>query len=124
MIARILPPEEYGKLDVTGMVCIAPACRPEDVQIIVIEEDGQIVATMGTYRVTHFEGLWIDPKHRGNAGVARRLMKAGISAAKKWTDQWVWGASGTDHMDDIMKRMGGVKMPVETFVLSLEDSHA
>jgi len=36
---------------------------------------------------------------------------------RKWNDEWAYGASGTDHMNDIMQRMGGVKMPVETFVI-------
>lgn len=120
MIARILPPDEWSKLD-TGFPPIGTTLRPEDSQVIVIEDEGKIVASVGTFRVTHFESLWIHPEYRGNAGVARRLMKACVSAARKWTDQWVWGCSGTDHMNDILERMGGKKMPVDTFIVPLLD---
>ena len=48
-------------------------------------------------------------------------MKAGIDSAKKWTDQWVWAASGNDHTDDLMTRMGGVKMPTDTFVIPIQE---
>ena len=119
MEARILAPDEWVKLE-TGFEPLGTTLRPEDSQVIVIEEDGKIIASVGTFRVTHFESLWIHPDYRGNAGVARRLMKQAIIAAKKWTDQWVWGCSGTDHMNDVLIRMGGIKMPVDTFVIPLE----
>jgi len=117
VITRVLPPEEWHKLSVTDMTNIGPAFRPEDVQIVVVEDEGRIVATLGAFRVCHLEGLWIDPEYRGNAGMARKLMKGAVSAVRKWNDEWAYGASGTDHMNDIMQRMGGVKMPVETFVI-------
>jgi hypothetical protein len=117
--ARVLPKEEWGKLSVTGIAPIETTLRPEDVQIVVVEDGDRIVASMGTFRVTHFEGLWIDPEYRGNAGLGRRLMKAGIQAAKKWTDRWVWGASDTHHMNDIIRRVGGVKLPIETFIIEI-----
>lgn len=124
-MARVLPRDEWDRLEPTGVRLLAPSLRDEDSEVLVIEDAGRIVATMGTYRVTHFEGLWIDPEYRGNAGLARRLMKAGIDSAKKWTDQWVWAASGNDHTDDLMTRMGGVKMPTDTFVIPIsEESNA
>ena len=119
MKARILPREEWSRLD-TGFPAIGTTLRPDDSQVIVVEdESGKIVASVGTFRVTHFEGLWIAPEHRGNAGVARSLMKECVAAARKWTDEWVWGSSGTDHMDDILKRLGGKKMPVDTYIVPL-----
>lgn len=120
-MARVLPRDEWDRLEPTGVRLLAPSLRDEDSEVLVIEDAGRIVATMGTYRVTHFEGLWIDPEYRGNAGLARRLMKAGIDSAKKWTDQWVWAASGNDHTDDLMTRMGGVKMPTDTFVIPIQE---
>ena len=119
MEVRTLSPSEWVNLE-TGFPPLGTTLRPEDSQVVVVEDNGKIIASVGTFRVTHFESLWIDPEYRGNAGVARRLMKGAIGAAKKWTDQWVWGCSGTDHMNDILTRMGGVKMPVDTFVVPLE----
>lgn len=119
MKARVLPREEWGKLEVSGIPQIGLTLRPEDVQVLVVEDGGRVVATMGVFRVTHFESLWIDPEYRGNAGLGRRLIKAGIEAARKWATDWAWGASGTDHMDSIMSRMGGQKVPVSTFVVPI-----
>lgn len=93
--------------------------RPEDVQMVVIEDGGRIVATMGVFRVTHFEGLWIDPEYRGNAGLGRRLIKMGITAARKWADNWVWGASDTDHMADIIGRIGGKPLPIQSHLIDI-----
>lgn len=120
MNERILPREEWSKLDVTGFPAIGSTLRPEDSKVTVIEEAGEIVASLGTFRFTHFESLWIAPKYRGNPAVARKLMRAGAKAAREWTDQWVWGCSGTEHMNDILERLGGRRMPVETFILSID----
>jgi len=119
MNARILSREEWEKLAVTGFEQLGKTLRPEDSQIAVVEEDGKIVATLGVFRVTHFESLWIAPEYRGNAGVVRRLVKAAVSAARKWTDNWVWGASDTPQMDDVIGRTGGVQLPIHTYMIPL-----
>ncbi len=117
MNVRTLPKEEWNRL--TEVPNIGPALRPEDCQVLVVEDGNRIVATLGAFRVTHFEGLWIDPAYRGNPGLARKIMKAGVTAAKKWTDEFVWAASGSDHTDDIFSRLGGVKAPIETYIIPL-----
>ena len=119
LTARILPPEEWHRLE-TGFPPLGTTLRPEDAQVVVVEDDGRIVSSVGVFRITHFESLWIDPTYKGNAGMARMLMRTAIEAARKWTDQWVWGASGTSKMNTILYRMGGRKMPVETFVVPLQ----
>jgi GNAT superfamily N-acetyltransferase len=119
MISRILPPDEWHRLSITQFEQIGPTMRPEDVQIVVVEDGERIVATMAVLRVTHFESLWIDPEYRGNAGLGRRLVKAAVQAAKTWTDKWVWGTSESGHMDDITRRLGGVQVPVQTFMIPL-----
>ncbi len=117
MMARILPREEWSKLDVSGMPLIGPTLRNEDVQIIAVEDGSRLVATMAVIRVTHMESLWIDPEYRGNAGLVRMLLKQAVSAAKKWTDKWIWGASDTEHMNDIIKRVGGIQLPIQSFMI-------
>ncbi len=119
MKARVLPREEWAKLEVSGIPQIGLTLRPEDVQILVVEDGERVVATMGVFRVTHFESLWIDPEYRGNAGLGRRLIKAGIEAARKWTDRWVWGASDTEHMNDIISRIGGKPLPIQTHIIHM-----
>lgn len=120
MNVRLLPRSEWDRLSVTGTPVIGSTLEPEDAVVIVVEDEGRIVATMEAFRVTHFDGLWIDPDYRGNAGLGRKLIKAGIDAAKSLgATDWAWATSGTDHMDDVLSRMGGRKMPVETYVVPL-----
>ena len=120
MNARILAPSEWPAIKaLTGFEQIGETVRPEDVQILVVEDGDRIVATMAVLRVTHFESLWIAPEYRGNAGLGRRLIKAGIEAARKWTDRWVWGASDTEHMKDIISRIGGKPLPIQTHIITM-----
>ena len=78
MNARILPPEEWDKLSVTGLLTIGQTVRPEDIQIVVVEDGERIVSTMAVLRVTHFESLWIDPEY---ADIARGSVRAVVIGA-------------------------------------------
>lgn len=119
MQSRILPVDEWDKLDVTQFDQIAPTLRPEDVQVVVVEDGGRIVSSMVVMRVVHFESLWIDPEYRGHPTLAKRLLAESIEAARKWASKWVWGCSNTDHMDDIIKRVSGQKMAVDSYIIPL-----
>jgi hypothetical protein len=120
VIARVLPAAEYGRLDaLTGLPPFAPFFRPEDLEVLVVEDEGRIVASVAVMRVTHYEGWWIAPEYRGNAGLVRRLMKRAVTVARKWSDGWVWAFADTPLMNDLLARLGGNRLPVETFVLSL-----
>lgn len=119
MIARVLPQEEWSKLDVTGFAQIAPTLRPEDVEVIVVEDGDRIVSSMVAMRVVHLESLWIDPAYRGHPTLARKLLRQAIASVKKWAASWVLGCSDTDHMDDIIKRVGGQRLSVDSYMIPL-----
>lgn len=120
MTTRVLDPDEWmEKLSGTDLPALLPFCTPENTSVVVVEEDGRIVATMGVLRVTHFEGVWIDPEHRGNAGVVRRLLKASTDIALGHGEQFVFGGASDDRMRDILGRLGGVRMPLEFYALSI-----
>ena len=118
MNARVLPPEEWHRLEPSGMPLI-PGLRPADVVVVVVEDGDRVVACMTVLRATHFEGLWIDPMAR-NLGTARTLLREAVTAAKRWTDDWVFAASADDNMRDILERIGAVRLPMDPYVLSLE----
>ena len=120
--ARVLPQGEWNKLEISKIPPMWMALRPEDAQMIVIEDEGRVIAMLGTLRITHFENLWIDPEYRGNPNVARKLMRKGLEAARKWATDWAIGYSGSDHMNDILERVGGVKMPVDTYIVPISGS--
>ena len=119
MNARVLSPDEWGKLDATSIPQIGPTLKPENVRVIVVEDGEKIAGTMVVMRVVHFESLFLSPEYRGSPELVGRLWTEATRIAKDWTDTWVWAASDTDHMNDIIGRVGGVKLPVESFVIPI-----
>ena len=118
MRARILPPEEWGRLESTQLPQIAPTMRPEDVRIVVVEDGDEIVSTVAVLRVTHLESLWIDPRYRGNAGTNRALLRKAMETVREWSDRWVWGCCDTGRMSSILRRLGGVPLSsVKSYIL-------
>lgn len=117
--SRVLPQDEWFRLDVTQFAQIAPTLRPDDVQVIVVEDEGKIVSSMVAMRIVHLESLWIDPEYRGHPTLAKKLLRQALESVSKWAASWVWGCSDTDHMDDIIKRVGGQKLPVDSYKIPL-----
>lgn len=77
MTERRLPPEEWHRLHGTPLEPLVPAMDPAKWRVVVVEDqNGCIIGTWAAMRNVLAEGLWIDPAHRGMAGVGRRLMKA------------------------------------------------
>jgi GNAT superfamily N-acetyltransferase len=117
MKARVLPREEWSRLERTGFP-LFPGVRPEDIVVVVVEDDEKVVASVTILRATHFENLWLDPEQR-NAGVSRALLRAAIGAAHQWTDDWVFATAADDRMRDMLNRVGAIRIPVDPYVLAL-----
>ena len=108
MIGRLLPREEWSRLPSQELL-------EPDSQVYVVEHDGEIVACGKALRVTHLEGLWIAPEYRGNAGLGRRLIRGAKLLAARWP--WVWAGADTECMRNILKRLGGVRLKLDSYVL-------
>ena len=85
--------------------------------MVVVEEEGRVVASLAALRATHFEGLWIDPKCRGNAGVARALLRHATALAQVRHESWVFGGCADERMRTFIERIGGVQVPMELYAL-------
>lgn len=119
MIARILSPEEWQKVEDLDISQLLPMVRPEDIQVIVVEAEGRIVASMSLLRMTHLEGTWVHPDHR-NAGVVRALLRKASEASAKWTDTFVVTAAATEEVRAILGRMHAKKLEMDSYVLSMK----
>lgn len=97
---------------------IAPYLPPSDVDVVVVEEDGKIVAAWTVMNVVHLEGVWVDPEHR-RAGVVRSLIRTALAKARDRGQHWAFTGANDDHTRDIITRMGGKLVPMETWVLPL-----
>ena len=119
MMARILPREEWHRLEVCDLPVLLQHVDPQNVSVVAVEENGELIATLSVLTVTHLEGLWIKPDRRGSPEVVRKLLKKAIEEASKAPDHWVMAQSASPKMDDLIERSGGVEMPVKTFILSV-----
>ncbi len=69
--ARLLPPEEWGKLAPE----VAARLSPESSVVCVVEDaDGAIVGRWAALQTVHLEGLEILASHQKNPGVAGKLL--------------------------------------------------
>jgi hypothetical protein len=93
--------------------------RPEDVQPVVVESDeGEILASLAVLRVAHLEGMWVNPSHR-NGGVVRALIRGVVPIARQWSNGWAFGGAADDKMRAILKGLGGVKIPMDLYALTV-----
>lgn len=118
MIARVLPPDEYSRLSVTGEPQMYPTVRPEDIEIWVVEDGEEIVGSLSVVRVPHLEGVWIAPDRRGSPTISTLLLRNAVESSRKWSKGWVMAQAADDHVKDLVSRCGGVKMPnVESYIM-------
>jgi len=118
MNTRMLPPEEWAKLEATAMPQVAPLLHPGDVQVVAVEVDGELAGCVTLYRATHWEGTWISPKHR-NAGVTRALLQGAREAAYNLGSAWAFVGSDESMTGRLLGRMGAVPVKMETYVMPL-----
>lgn len=116
MTTRILPLEEWDRLEQTGSAGMH--LDPANAVVIVVEDDQkEIVGCWAMLRVIHAEGFWIAESHRKRGAVLRRLLREmrhvvtqffGVNAA--------WTAAMDQEVATLVKSYGGVKLPGEHYV--------
>lgn len=120
MRSRILPPEEWHRLKGTEAEKAWPHFNPDNTQILVVEDEGEVIACWAFLRVVHAECIWVRPSHRGLAGVALRLFKGLREIATRWGATRVITGSVSPEITDLIDRFGGYPMPCESFVLPVD----
>lgn len=116
---RILPREEYGRLDQTDLASQLWWMGP-DVRVLVTEHDGAIVGCVALCALWHVEGLWIDPAHRGRAGVLRQLLRSLGEEGAAIGTAVVYPGAASDEMADIVTGLGAVPIPMTFYALSVQ----
>lgn len=117
---RFLPPEEWPRLKGTEAETLWPVLSPESARVIVVEEDGEIVATWTAMRVVHMECIWVKPSHRGRLGVVRGLLAGLRHVAAEWDLRGVVTSSLNAMVSDLIRRFGGSPLPGEMYVMPVE----
>jgi hypothetical protein len=124
MKARVLEPHEWVRVTNPGLPELLAYTEPQNISVVVVEdEEGEIVASVCALQVTHFEGLWLDEEHRGNAGVFRALIREAYALPRSREERWVFGGAedGNDQMSALCTRLGGRALPVKFYVMPVGD---
>lgn len=100
MTSRILPPEEWPRLDDTLLASVWRTMRPECSEVIVVEQDGVIVASVALLLTLHAECLSVT----GGPGVARALWTALRARVRATGAEAVWGAAVEAPMQRLLMR--------------------
>jgi hypothetical protein len=111
MTSRLLPPEEWEKLDGTELETVWPVLDRARAQVVVVEDAaGQIIGCWAGFPLWHAEGVWTAPAHRGKAGVARLLLVGMAGLAKAHGYRSVVTASVDRTVDDLLTKHGAVPL--------------
>lgn len=120
MEARILPLEEYEKLDESPELGPVKDQLPLGSKVIVVEEREELLGTWGLFPMVHLEGFWISPEHRGKAGVGRALIRKMTSTAQEMGARVVITGAGDEDVEKLIRKVGGVELPVKMFAINVE----
>jgi hypothetical protein len=121
---RILRPDEWSRLGDVGLGELLLYVEPQNITIVVVEDDdGEIIACVSALRITHFEGLWVAPKYRGNPGVSRSLIRYVYAVPRTRGERWAFGgaANGDERMDTLCSRLGGKELPMRLYAMPVGD---
>lgn len=121
MTSRLLPPDQWPRLDEAGAETVWRLLDPRHAEILVIEDEGQIVGTLTLMTVLHTECLWIKPSHRKGYGVMKRLLDGMWSAAHVKGVTALWSGSMSDTMTNILHRLGASEVPGRSFVFPVKE---
>lgn len=115
MTTRILPRDEYAKLAGTELDTVWPLLDQADGVVMVIEDGDQIVGCWAVMTVTHVEGLWIHPAHRGKASVGRRLL---LGMTRFLRGRTVVTSATCDDVRRLLERVAAQPLPGSHYMVT------
>lgn len=117
-VARRLPPEEW-EAKLVGTPLHHQPLDPEHTLIMVVEEDGQVVACWAALTCVHLEGLWSAPEGRGGAGRARALLEAMAGELTKVGVAEAITTAIDPKVEGLIAHVGGRQIPGSQWVIPL-----
>jgi hypothetical protein len=122
MTSRILPTDEWGKLDGTELGEVVKAgAMPTRAEIVVVEDGGQIVGCWALMPYYHCEGIFVAESHRGKSSVQRKLWSGMMRLAKRHGATALLTGCIHDRVRRLLEHAGAVKLPGETYILPVGD---
>lgn len=119
MTTRILPRDEYHRLDPTLLAECARDLSERQGDVLVVEDGDQIVGCWALFPVLHVEGLWIAESHQKRTSVARRLWLGMKRLVKVRGGVKVATAACSDEVRALLAHVQATKLDGDHYVLSL-----
>lgn len=119
MTVRSLPADEWPKLLHTGadLAQLERAATTGD--ILVVEDNGRIVACAVVMLCAHLEGVWVHPSCRHNLSVGRRLWTAVKRTARHLGARGFFGSAVNPQSAHMIESLGGVQLEGRHYVMGL-----
>ena len=115
MTSRILPREEYGRLQGTEA---GEVVWPSSATVVVVEDQGEIVGCHVLQAVLHAECLWIHPDHRGKSSVPRRLWSSVQQVVRQlFHAESFWTATTSDDVTRLLTHVGATAIPGAHYIV-------
>lgn len=118
LTTRILPRDEWGRLDSFDIKVMADLIQPGRGDIIVVESDGEIVGHWAVYDVVHVEGLWLSSSVRHTRAPVL-LLKAMKECAAARGARAVVTASIDPKIDALLARESAVELPGRHYAMPI-----
>ena len=117
MITRVLPPDEWSRLEGTEAGPLWTYLDPQRAEVLVVEEDGQIIGSWVLINMLHAECLWVAPAHRGRSAVLRRLFTGLVRVMTGGGIPTVWTASASPAVTAMLDHLGAQKIPGDHYAM-------
>jgi GNAT superfamily N-acetyltransferase len=119
-VERVLPLHEWPRLAGTPADVVWQELDPLKTVIVVVEDEGRIVAHHILTFVLHAEALWVHPDYRhGRVGV--QLWQAVKRAIRAIGVRGFMTAAVDDHVRRLIAHVGGQQVPGDHWVVKVEE---
>lgn len=120
MTVRDLPIEEWYRLAHTDLGQSVAYVLPEKTTIMVVEEGDEIIGCWAVLTIPHAEGLWIHPRYRGKASVARRLWTHLRQTVAAMGFTRVQTGACDSVIAALLERHGAMKLEMDSYILPVK----
>ena len=119
MTTRVLPYAEWPRLVGTEAEAVWPYLDPLKSHVVVLENDGEIIACHVLMQVLHADCLWTHPAHRTPA-MTRALWAATQAEARRLGATSLATAANDDRVKRLLAYIGATKLEGEHYVIQME----
>jgi hypothetical protein len=108
MTSRLLPREEWSRLEGTEAAPLAGAPPGFPAEVLVVEdEQGDIVATWALITRHEVEGLWVRPDQRLGRAAGRRILREMMALVRSRDILVLRTATDREEVVRMVERLGG-----------------